>query len=82
MQLKEEVTLETMQALKSRGFTRIRFKLKDFGNSSQAIVEVIPGKGESFSLDTISLNSREILDYFEEPSPMARYIINRNYLSA
>ncbi|SKB64133.1 hypothetical protein SAMN05661099_1996 [Daejeonella lutea] len=73
--------METIQALKAKGFTHIQFELKDSGNPVQALVEVIPGNGEGSVLDNIPLAGREILDYFGESSPMARYVIDPQYLA-
>lgn len=77
----QEVTLETIQELKARGFTHIQFELKDSGSPTQAIVEVIPGTDLGFELGVVSLISPEISDYFQKHSPMAKYIIDRNFLS-
>ncbi len=76
----KNVTLDTIRDLRAKGFTHIRLELTDSGNPLLAVVEVIPGKDMGFDPDVIPLNSPEILDYFEEPSPMARYIIDQCYL--
>lgn len=75
-----EVDFEMIRRLQAKGFTSIRFELLDTGNPIKATVEIIPGKSNEIQLDTIALNSREIPDYFEKPSPMARYIIDSIYL--
>lgn len=75
-----EMSLDMIRDLQAKGFTGIQFELLDTGNSTQATVEVIPCKSDNFQLDRIPLDSRETLDYFEKPSPMARYLISQRHL--
>ena len=75
-----EVNPEVLESLRSKGFKSVRLILLADGNKTQAFVEVVPGMEEGFSADLIQLNSAEILDYFDGPSAMARYLIDRKYI--
>lgn len=74
------VNLQIIELLKAMGYKNVRFILQSSDNKRQATVEVIPGREDSIGLDLIPLNSAEILDYFDEPSAMARYVIRRDFL--
>lgn len=67
----EEVNLDTIQVLKAKGFKNIQLNLLYTNDSMRATVEVIPGKEQDFNVNLIPLNSPEILDYFNGPSPLA-----------
>lgn len=76
----QKVNLQIIALLKEIGYKNVRLILQSSANRQQATVEVIPGRENSIGLDLISLNSTDILDYFEGPSAMARYVIRRDYL--
>lgn len=74
------VNLQIIALLKEMGYKNIRFILQPSDSRQQATVEVIPEREDSIGLDLIPLNSAEILDYFDGPSAMARYVIRRDFL--
>ena len=77
-----EVNLEIIEALKERDYKSVRFILQSSDNKTLAIVEVIPGREDCIQFDQIPLNSAEILDYFDQPTPMAKYVIDQKHLTS
>ena len=75
-----EVNPEVLESLRNTGFKSVRLILLPGGNKTQACVEVVPGMEQGFSAELIQLNSAEILDYFDGPSAMVRYLIDRKYI--
>ena len=73
------VDLQIIALLKEMGYKNVRLILQSSDNRQQATVEVIPERENCIGLDLISLNSAEILDYFDGPSAMARYVIRRDF---
>jgi len=74
-----EVNRDIIEALKKQGFTSVEFVPQ--GNAgTRATVELIPGRRLDFSLNVISLDSPEINHYIDGDSPMAKYIIDPDYL--
>lgn len=78
--LYSEVNQETISQLKEQGYTSVELVLLDVGNPYQATVEIIPGKRKDFGINFISLDSNEIGHYFDNLSPMAKYVIDQDYL--
>ncbi len=78
--LYSEVSQETISQLKGEGYTSVELVLLDLGNPYQATIEIIPGKRKGFEMNSISLDSNEIGHYFDDPSPMAKYVIDQDYL--
>lgn len=75
-----QVTPETIQALKSLGFISVRMILFETLNKHQATIELIPYKQSDFELSGVALDSNEIHDFIDGHSPMAKYIIDREFL--
>ncbi len=76
-----EVNYEIIAALQSRGFTSCEMVVLDSkDHPSQAIVAIIPGNVKEFELGMIPLTKKEISDYIDQPSPMAKYVIDESYL--
>lgn len=75
-----EVDLEIIASLKAKGFNSIEFVIQPHIGSMQASVEVIPGMEQDFRVYLISLTSSELGHYFDGPSPMAKYVIDQDYL--
>ncbi|WP_139377369.1 hypothetical protein [Daejeonella lutea] len=47
---------------------------------TEARVELVPGKVQNLTIGMISLEDRDIYQYIDEPSPMAKYVIDESYL--
>jgi len=75
-----EVNLEIIASLRTKGYKHIHFILQPTVDSIQAVVEVIPGKQKNTQLNLIPLSGSEILDYFDEPSPMTKYVIDQDFI--
>ena len=75
-----EVSWDTIHHLKQQGFTTVQLVLLDLKNPYQSTVELIPGQRHDFQMDIIPLHSNEIQHYLDRQSPMAKYVINQEYL--
>ncbi len=72
---------DIVDQLKLLGYNSVQLVLLNSGNVLQATIEVKPLKATSFGIDIISLHSIEIQDYLNSHSPMAKYVIDQDYLT-
>ncbi|MGB4400096.1 MAG: hypothetical protein WBJ10_12065 [Daejeonella sp.] len=75
-----EVDPEIIKVFREKGYKNLHLGLLPSDGTVRATVEVVPVPEECFGLDLIPINSKEISDYFNEPSPMCRYVMNRRYV--
>ncbi|MEJ7693209.1 hypothetical protein [Daejeonella sp.] len=75
-----EVNQDIILTLKNQGYTSVEFVPRDSDDNLQATIELIPGSRLDFNLNVLSLDSPEIVHYLNGGAPMARYIINPEYL--
>jgi len=76
-----EVDLDIIALLRAKGFKSIELVLQPSNGTMQATVEVVPQKEHNLRLEQISLTSSELMHYFEGRSPMAKYVIDQDYLN-
>jgi predicted RNA-binding protein with EMAP domain len=82
-----ELTSETLRQLKELGYTGLKVQLlaiddpyQATAEPFQAIVEAIPGEHSWRTSHSIKIDSQEAALYVDVHSPMARYVVNEEYL--
>jgi predicted RNA-binding protein with EMAP domain len=84
-----ELTSETLRRLKELGYTSLIVKLlaiddpyQATAEPFQAIVEAIPGEYHWRIPQIMKIDSEEAAQFVDVRSPMARYVVNNEYLKA